>query len=101
MRKRMDSRTRLVLPLMLLVLAPRPSSAQGVPSPWTATNIGAPPASGSTSFERGTFSITSTSGDIWERSDQFHFVYQQIAGDVEIIARVNAFSPAGAWSKLG
>ena len=39
--------------------------------------------------------------DIWSTSDQFHYVYQPVSGDVEIIARVNGLGAANGWSKSG
>ena len=39
--------------------------------------------------------------DIWGTSDQFHFVYQPMQGDVEVIARVASLQDADAWSKAG
>ena len=40
----------------------------------------------------------STSGG---RSDQFHFVYQPLQGDVEVIARIASLQAADGWSKAG
>ncbi len=39
--------------------------------------------------------------DIWGTSDQFHFVYQPLQGDVEVIARVASLQQADVWSKAG
>jgi regulation of enolase protein 1 (concanavalin A-like superfamily) len=94
--------TRVALFLTLLVIAPRTSSAQqSVPSPWTAQDIGQPAPAGSTSFNQGTFTIAAGGTDIWGSSDQFRFVYQQVSGDVEIIARVNSLSLVNEWAKSG
>ncbi|MGH9142673.1 MAG: Ig-like domain-containing protein, partial [Vicinamibacterales bacterium] len=38
---------------------------------------------------------------IWGAADQFHFVYQQISGDVDIVARVDSVLHADPWSKAG
>src|SRR5262245_57259837 len=71
------------------------SSAQqawSLPSPWSAQDIGSPAIPGSASFDQGTFTITAAGADIWGQSDQFSFIYQQVTGDVEVIARVDSVS---------
>jgi regulation of enolase protein 1 (concanavalin A-like superfamily) len=72
-----------------------------VPSPWAARDIGSPAVAGSVSFNQGVFTVTAGGSDIWEASDQFQFVYQQITGDVDVIARVDSVTMAHAWSKAG
>ena len=49
-----------------------------------------PPIAGDSSFDQGTFTIDASGADIWGQSDQFHFVYQQVTGDVDMIARVDS-----------
>jgi regulation of enolase protein 1 (concanavalin A-like superfamily) len=39
--------------------------------------------------------------DIWGTSDKFHFVYQAVSGDVDIVARVDSITQADEWSKSG
>ena len=39
--------------------------------------------------------------DIWGVSDQFHFVYQAVDGDLEIVARVESIEFMHRWSKAG
>jgi len=72
-----------------------------LPSPWSAQDIGSPAIASTGSFDQGTFTITAAGADIWGQSDQFNFVYQQVTGDVEVIARVDSVSAAHAWSKSG
>lgn len=72
-----------------------------VPSPWTARDIGSPAIAGSVSFYQGQFTVTAAGSDIWGASDQFQFVYQQITGDVDVVARVDSVTMAHAWSKAG
>src|SRR5262245_10130692 len=75
--------------------------AWSLPSPWTAQDVGNPAIPSTGSFDQGTFTITAEGSDIWGQSDQFNFVYQQVTGDVEVIARVDSVSAAHAWSKSG
>lgn len=75
--------------------------AQSVPSPWVAGDIGSPAVAGSTTYASGKFTVKAAGADIWGTSDQFRFVYQQITGDAEVIARVDSITKADAWSKAG
>ncbi len=72
-----------------------------LPAPWSAQDVGSPTIAGTSSFDQGTFTITASGADIWGLSDQFHFVYQQVSGDVDVIARVDSVAMAHAWSKAG
>ena len=72
-----------------------------LPAPWSAQDVGGPPIAGDSSFDQGTFTIDASGADIWGQSDQFHFVYQQVTGDVDMIARVDSVSMTDAWAKAG
>src|SRR4029079_10735076 len=39
--------------------------------------------------------------DIGGTSDQFHFVYQPLSGDGEVVARVQSISNSDSWAKTG
>ena len=57
-------------------------------SPWSAVDIGDPPILGKSRFDAECLSTFSPSeGSIWGTSDQFHFVYQKLNGDITITAR--------------
>jgi len=72
-----------------------------LPSPWSGSDIGSPALAGSSSAASNVFTIDAGGLDIWGTSDQFHFVYQQIIGDVDVRARVESLSNAASWSKAG
>jgi regulation of enolase protein 1 (concanavalin A-like superfamily) len=75
---------------------------QSIPTPWSNRDIGAPILAGSaTSSSSGVFSIDAAGADIWSSSDQFHFVYQAVSGDVDIKARIDSLTFADEWSKAG
>src|SRR5580765_4980985 len=83
---------------------PQLTSAQqawSLPSPWSAQDIGSPAVAGSATFDQGTFTINASGADIGGRSDQFTFVYQQVTGDVDVLARVNSVSSTDAGSETG
>ncbi len=73
----------------------------GSTSGWTSGDVGNPVAAGATSIANGTFTVTGVGSDIWGRADQFHFVYQLVTGDVEIVARVASLSATDPWAKAG
>ena len=75
--------------------------AQTVPSPWRSSDIGNPPSTGSATLSGGQFTIQASGADIWGTSDQFHFVYQPVTGDVDVVARVDSVTAAHSWSKAG
>ncbi len=90
--------------LVALSIFPQHSAAAqswSLPAPWIAQDIGSPPIAGSTTFNQGTFTITAGGSDIWARSDEFTFIYQQVTGDVDVIARVDSLGESDVWSKTG
>jgi hypothetical protein len=73
-----------------------------LPTPWVNADIGTPALSGSASSpSAGSFTVVGAGRDIWEGNDQFHFVYQPVTGDVEIVARLLNAQNTDPWSKGG
>ena len=64
-------------------------------------DLGEPAIAGTTAYVAGTYTIAAAGADIWDRADQFHFVYQPISGNVEIVARVVSVDYVDDWSKAG
>ena len=64
-------------------------------------DIGSPQLAGSAKQVEDGWDLLAGGVDIWEKSDQFHFVYRQVAGDFDIAVRVEAFTPAHLYSKAG
>jgi len=83
------SRAALVLLPTLLMMCPTARPAEPAPllSPWEHRDIGAVEVKGSAAFDHGVFTLRGTL-DTWGTNDGFHFVYQPIRGDGQIIARV-------------
>jgi Carbohydrate binding module (family 6)/Bacterial Ig domain len=71
------------------------------PSGWSNQDIGSPARAGSTTVAGGTFTVSGGGEDIFGQSDEFQFVYQQLQGDVEVIARVASLNGPHSWSKAG
>ena len=87
--------------LVALTLAAPALHAQTLPPPWASRDVGAPSLAGRAGYGSGVFTVEAAGTDIWGTSDQFHFVYQQVSGDVEIVARVDDLTAVHAWAKAG
>ena len=69
---------------------------------WTGKDIGSPAKEGYSWSYRDVFTISGGGSDIWNTSDQFHYVYKQLSGDGEIVARVYSLQEdINSWSKAG
>jgi hypothetical protein len=65
---------------------------------------GDPAIPGSATFASGapgTYAINASGSDIWDVADHFHYVYQPLVGDGEIVARVVSINPGGVFTKAG
>ena len=88
--------------------SPKPGSLSGrhaVPAQQSAgflnLDIGSPRISGSARQVEAGWDLIAGGTDIWDKSDQFHFLYKQISGDFDIAVRVESFTPAHLYSKAG
>ncbi|SEM06442.1 Por secretion system C-terminal sorting domain-containing protein [Aquimarina amphilecti] len=72
-----------------------------LPAPWENTDVGNPLISGNASYDNGTFTVNGTGADIWGQSDQFHYVYQPLNGNGEIIAKIESVDNTNNWAKAG
>jgi phosphatidylserine/phosphatidylglycerophosphate/cardiolipin synthase-like enzyme len=78
---------------------PPPST---LPSGWSAADVGATGATGSSSFSNGVYTVTGAGADVWGTSDQFHYAYRTLSGDGSIVARVTSIQQnVNAWVKAG
>ncbi len=73
----------------------------GVSLPWISQDIGAVAASGDSCEGSGTFELNASGSDIWNSEDEFHYVYQSLSGDGEIVARVVSLDNTDPWAKAG
>ncbi len=72
----------------------------GVPNEWSHGNIGGL-ATGDASYSSGVFTVSSTGADIYNRADAFHFLYQPLNGNSQMVARVLGVTGTNAWAKVG
>ncbi|GAA2292222.1 hypothetical protein GCM10009853_055070 [Glycomyces scopariae] len=76
------------------------------PEPWEAADIGERTQLGLTSFDPegpggGAFAVTGAGWDIWDATDEFHFVHRPLVGDGSITARLTAQEATNPWAKAG
>jgi hypothetical protein len=64
-------------------------------------DVGSPQLPGSAKQLEGGWDLVAGGVDIWDKSDQFHFVQKKISGDFDIAVRVESFTPAHLYSKAG
>ena len=49
----------------------------------------------------GTYTMTATGADIFNKADEFHYAFKTLSGAGSIIARVESVENANSWSKAG
>ena len=89
------TRERALLLAAIFVCSATMAQAQTLPSPWLNRDIGTPALAGGAAHNSGVFSIDGAGTGIAKTSDQFQFVYQQVSGDLEIVARVDGLTATG------
>ncbi len=74
----------------------------GVPNAWTHCDVDnrthRDASDGSAAYSNGVFTVSSLGRDVWERVDDFHYVYQALGTNGEIVARIsglNGVNPEG------
>lgn len=72
-----------------------------LPSPWQKADIGGVGVTGTASYSSGTFTVDGSGLDIWGTADGFHYVYQPLSGNGQIVARVNSLENTNSWAKAG
>jgi hypothetical protein len=78
-----------------------------LPAGWSDADIGNVGKAGVSSYDAGTFTVHGAGADIWDSVDAFHFVFQSMHNDGQIVARVtgventNPFAKAGLMMRLG
>ena len=70
-------------------------------SQWSKKDVGAPAVAGRSSEASGTLSVTGAGTDVWDPSDQFHYMHKLVDGDVQIVARVSSVGNTNPKAKAG
>jgi hypothetical protein len=68
-----------------------------------ANDIGSPSPTGSSSYNAGSdvYTVSGGGSDIWNASDQFHYLSKDLTGNASIIARVTSVQNTNTWAKAG
>jgi PKD repeat protein len=75
-----------------------------IPAPWQQADVGTvKPGPGSATYDQtdGTFSVVGGGYDIYTTHDDFHYVYQPLNGDGQIVARMTSQTVTNASAKAG
>ncbi|HEY5653812.1 MAG TPA: glycosyl hydrolase, partial [Pontiella sp.] len=74
-----------------------------LPSALTSVDVGSPSEAGSViySSHSGTYTVCGNGDGLGGTNDQFHFLYEAISGDCEIIAKVSSMVPWNADTQAG
>ena len=70
-------------------------------SPWENEDVGTVGAAGNATFSFNSVTVRGAGADIWGTADGFHFVYQTLAGNGEVVARVDSLQATDPWAKAG
>ena len=73
----------------------------GIVGLWADRDVGTPNATGGAAFSNNTYTVSGSGNDIFNASDNFHYVYQPLMGDGTIIAHVLSQGNANAAAKAG
>jgi regulation of enolase protein 1 (concanavalin A-like superfamily) len=71
------------------------------PAGQASVDIGNPAVRGRTDYTRGVYAISAAGRDIWDRADQFRYIYQPIDGDADVTARVIWTDGSDPAAKVG
>jgi endonuclease/exonuclease/phosphatase (EEP) superfamily protein YafD len=68
---------------------------------WIDADVGAVGVAGSFAQNGGVFSVRASGLETVATDDAFHYVYQQLSGDGQIIARVSSIQNTSDWAEAG
>jgi len=72
-----------------------------VSAPWNSDDVGSPALAGYAYDSSGVFTVVGEGSDIWNKSDEFHYVWRPMGGDGMIIARIASQQNTDGWAKAG
>jgi DNA-directed RNA polymerase subunit RPC12/RpoP len=70
-------------------------------SAWRSGDIGDVGAAGSSSEEKGVFTLSGSGADIWHQVDGFYYLFQPLNGNGSLTARVLDINNTHEWAKAG
>ncbi|WP_160164152.1 M4 family metallopeptidase [Nafulsella turpanensis] len=69
------------------------------PAPWAIADVGSVGEPGTICYIDGKFELNGSGSGIGDKADAFYFTYQELTGDGELIARVNALENTSSEAK--
>jgi autotransporter-associated beta strand protein len=72
-----------------------------IPAPWAAADVGAVGRTGDSTSRNGRLVLRGSGANVFDAADAFRFVYQPVAGDFALTARLDSFEAAQARAKAG
>jgi len=74
-----------------------------LPAPWQSVDIGAPLMAGMADYEptTATYYLDGSGSDEYTTKDQLHYVFQNLAADGSIVARIRYQTAVDPWAKAG
>ena len=76
-------------------------SLVSLPSPWLTADIGSTGAKGSAIDANGAFTVLGSGTDISNSADAFRYIYENGAGDCDIMAQVTMLGDTDPWARAG
>lgn len=67
----------------------------------TGQDIGTVGLAGSTSTASGVVTVKGAGADVWGTADSFHFAYQALSGDGQVVARLTSMQNTNSLAKAG
>ncbi len=77
------------------------ASSTALPAGWISADVGPVGIAGSATYTNGTYTVMGAGADIYNTSDGFQFVEEQMTGNFTIIARVASLNNVDANDKAG
>ncbi len=75
-------------------------SVTPLPAPWQSLDLGATGLQGSAEYFNGAYTLKGA-GTLSGTSDNFHFLYQTLSGDGQILARISTLQNTGTSADIG
>lgn len=72
-----------------------------LPVPWEYADVGEPKYEGVAGIKDGKYIVIGGGDDIFGSSDECHYAFQEMQGDVEFSARISSIARTDAWAKAG
>ena len=80
---------------------PPPPPPPALDPDYATSDVGAVGVVGSAISANGTFTVSGAGADVWGTADSFRYVYKQLTGDGEVVARLISMQNTNTYAKAG